>query len=260
MNAITISRRLPIAPDTVLLCATIVIAPELFGGAFPWTVVVIAGLCVASLGTALWVRRSAATPVVDGVFIAMGLAWLWTCLQAVPLPTAVAHALGLGSVQTAERLQGLAWGDTVPFTVSYDPGSTQLQILIGISILSAFLAARLGGPSGLKPIAIATVASAVLIGLVGFVHEAAGSSVLFGIYSPRFTATRLLSPLMNGNHLAGFSLTGALIAAGLAVQEGGRQKRISWIAASVFCTIVAAWTLSLIISGASARITLSMAS
>jgi tetratricopeptide (TPR) repeat protein len=244
MNAFTIRKRIPIQPDTALLCATIVIAPELFGGAFPWTVVAIAGLSVASLGTALWVRRSATTPMVDGVFVMMGVAWLWTCFQAVPLPSAVARALVLGSVEGAERLQGLAWGDTIPFTISYDPGSTHLQILIGISILSAFLAARLGGPSGLKPIAVAAVASATLIGLVGFSHQIAGQDVLFGIYSPRFTSTRLLAPLMNSNHLAGFSVMGALITAGLAAQEGGRQKRIAWIAASVFCTIVVAWTLS----------------
>jgi len=129
-------------------------------------------------------------------------------------------------------------------TISYDPGSTHLQILIGIGILSAFLAGRLGGSSGVKPLAIATVASAVLIGLVGFAHEVTGRDVLFGIYSPRFTSTRLLAPLMNSNHLAGFSLVGALIAAGLAAQEGVRHKRIAWIAASVFCAMVVAWTLS----------------
>jgi tetratricopeptide (TPR) repeat protein len=244
MNALAKRGHLPDRPDTAVLCATIVIAPELFGGAFPWTVVIISGFCVASLGTALWVRRSAAAPVVDGVLIAMGLAWLWTCLQAVPLPSALASALDLGSVRTAERLQGLAWGNTVPFTVSYDPGSTQLQILIGISILSAFLAARLGGPSGLKPIAIATVASAVLIGLVGFAHRAVGANVLFGIYSPRFSATHVLTPLLNSNHLGGFSLMGALIAAGLAAQEGGRPKRFAWVSASVLCTTVVAFTLS----------------
>jgi len=244
MNAFTSGRRFSIPPDTALLCATILIAPQLFGGAFPWAVVVIAGLSVASLGTALWVRRSAATPVVDAVFVVMGVAWLWTCVQTIPLPSGVARALRLGTVRGVERLQGLAWGDNIPLTVSYDPGSTHLQILIGISILSAFLAGRLGGPSKLKPIAVATVASAALIGLVGFAHQAVGRDVLFGIYSPRFTATRLLTPLMNNNHLAGFSLLGALIAAGLAAQEGGRPKRICWSAASVFCTIVVAWTLS----------------
>ena len=244
MNRSPISARLPIAQDTALLCGIVLVAPELFGGAFPWAVVVIAGLSVASLGLALWVRRPASTPVVDGMFIVMGIAWLWTCLQAVPLPSGVAQALRLGSIQSAERLQGLAWADSVPLTISYDPGATHLQVLIGISILAVFLAARLGGPAELKPIAMAMVASAVLIGLVAFAHEAAGTKSLFGVYSPRFTATRLLAPLMNGNHLAGFSLMGALIAAGLAVQGGRRQERIAWIATSVFCTIVVAWTLS----------------
>ena len=204
------STRLPIAPDTALLCATIVLAPELFGGAFSWTIVVIASLSVASLGMAIWVRRAACRPVVDGLFVVMGTAWVWTCFQAVPLPSRLAGALRLASVRSAERLQDLAWVDSVPLTVSYDRGSTYLQILTGICILSAFIAARLGGPSGLKPLAVATVISAVLIGLVGFAHELAGVDVLFGVYSPRFTATRLLAPLMNTNHLAGFSLLGAL--------------------------------------------------
>ena len=150
------STRLPIARDTAVLCAAILVAPELFGGAFPWTVVVIAGLFVACLGTAIWVRRAESTPVVDGVFIVMSAAWLWTCLQVVPLPSGVAHALRLGAVQSAERLQGLAWADSISITVSYDPGSTYIEILVGISILSAFLAARLVGPRGLKPIAAAT--------------------------------------------------------------------------------------------------------
>ena len=244
MNAFTTVRRFRIAPDTALLCATILIAPELFGGAFPWTVVVIAGLSVASLGAALWMRRSAATRVVDGLFIVMGVAWLWTCVQAVPLPSRIAHALGLGSVESAERLRGLAWGEAIPLTISYDPGSTHLQILIGVAIVAGFLAARLGGPSGLKPIAIASVASAVLIGLVGFAHRAVGADALFGIYSPRFSATHLLTPLMNGNHLGGFSLMGALIAAGLAAQEGERPRRIGLVVASVLCAVVVALTLS----------------
>ncbi len=244
MNASITRTRFPIAPDTALLCATIIVAPQLFGGAFPWTVVTIAGLCIASLGLALWVRRAATNPVVDVTFLLMGAAWLWTCLQAVPLPMGIAHGLDLGSAKSAELLRGLAWADRVPLTISYDPGSTHLQILIGISILAAFLAARLGGPAGLKPLAGATVVSAVLIGLVGFAHEAMGARVLFGVYSPRFTAFRLLAPLMNGNHLAGFSLIGAVIATGLAAREGRRQTRFVWIGASVFCAIVVAWTLS----------------
>lgn len=244
MNAFVINRRFPMSPDTAVLCATILVAPQLFGGAFPWSVVAIAGLSLASLGTALWVHRSEPVSVIDAMIAVMGVAWLWTCLQAVPLPSGVARALDLGTLRSAERLQGLAWFDANRFTISHEPGSTHLQILMGIIILSAFVAARLGGQSKLRPIAVAAVGSAVLMGLVGFAHQVVGADVLFGIYAPRFTAIRLLAPLMNSNHLAGFSLMGALIAAGLAAQAASRQWRIAWIAASVFCTTVVAWTLS----------------
>jgi tetratricopeptide (TPR) repeat protein len=235
--------RMGIAPDTAILCALVLVGPQLFGGAFPSTVVVIAGLALVALATALWIRRFSPTRVVDGLFIVMGLAWLWTGLQVVPLPSGVAHALGLGSIESAERLQGLTWVGTIPLTISYDPGSTQLQILIGVIILAAFLAARLGGRSGLTPIAIATVASALLLSLEGLAHRASDADAVFGIYSPRFTQPQVLTPLMNGNHLGGLSLLGALIAAGLAARRSGRSRRI-WSAASVLCAMTVAWTLS----------------
>ena len=244
MNVFAIRERVPIAPDTAILCATIVVAPQLFGGAFPWAVVAIAGLAWIALASTLWSRRGSSTPVIDLVAVAMGAAWLWTCLQAIALPSGLARALSLRSVQSAERLDGLAWADAVKLTISYDPGATQLQILSGVGILCAFVAARCNSRSGLRPIAIATVVSAVLIGLVGVAHEALRAEVLFGVYRPRFTATRLLAPLMNSNHLAGFSLVGALVAAGLAAEEDDRLRRRGWIASSVFCTGVLAWTLS----------------
>jgi len=243
MNADLKARLLRLRADTAVLCTLVIVAPQLFGGAFPWSVVAIAGLALTALAAALWTRRSRPAPIVDTVFVAMALAWVWTCLQVVPLPSTIAHALSLGSTEAAERLQGLAWAGAVPLTVSYEPGSTLLQILTGISIVAAFLAARLGGPSGLKPIAIAATASAVLLGVVGLFHEAAGMDSLFGAYEPRFVAPRLLTPLMNSNHLGGFSMMAAIIAAGLAARTRGGSRPL-WVVASVFCAIVVAWTLS----------------
>jgi tetratricopeptide (TPR) repeat protein len=182
--------------------------------------------------------------VIDAVFIAMGVAWLWTCLQVVPLPQGLARALGLASVASAERLQGLAWAGHTPLTISYDPGSTQLQILVGVAILAAFLAARLGGPSGLKPIAIAIVLSALLLGIEGITHRASGAHAVFGIYAPRFVKPQLLTPLMNGNHLGGFALMGALVAAGLAAQQRGGRSRLAWAVASAVCATIVALTFS----------------
>ncbi len=243
MNPPLKSRRLPTQLDTLLLCVTIVIAPQLFGGAFPWSVLIIASLALASLGAALWVRRADASSILDGLFLVMSAAWVWTCCQALPLPPGVAEALRLVSVDNAQRLEGLTWAGTIPLTISQDPGSTHLQILVGIAVVAAFLAARVGGVSGLKAIAVATVLSAALIGLVGLLHRASGVDSVFGLYSPRFSAPELLTPLMNGNHLGGFSLLGALIAAGLAAERDARRRRL-WAAVSVFCAIVVAGTLS----------------
>jgi tetratricopeptide (TPR) repeat protein len=243
MNADPRTRLPRLRADTAILCTLVIVAPQLLGGAFPWSVIVIASLAVVALGVALWARRSQPAPVVDAVFLAMAVAWVWTCLQVVPLSSTIGHALSLESTEAAERLRGLAWAGAVPLAVSYEPGSTLLQILAGVSIMAAFLAARLGGPSGLKPIAMATVASAVLLGLVGLFHKAAGMSLLFGVYEPRFVAPRLLTPLMNSNHLGGFSAMGAIIAAGLAARTRGGARPL-WISVSVLCTVIVSWTLS----------------
>ena len=236
--------RLPIAADTAMLCALILIGPQLFGGAFPWSVFVIAGLSLVALATALWVHRALPTPTIDRLFIVMGAAWLWTCVQVVPLPAGIARGLGLASVANADRLQGLAWVGHIPLTISADPGSTQLHILVGVTILAAFLAARMGGRSGLKPIAIATVVSALLLGVEGIVHRASGADAVFGIYTPRFVKPQLLTPLMNGNHLGGLALLGALIAAGLAAQRRDGRSRLAWAIGSGVCASIVALTFS----------------
>ena len=61
MNTFILGRRVEIAPDTAVLCALVVISPQLFGGAFPWSVVVIASLSLVALATALWARRSSSS-------------------------------------------------------------------------------------------------------------------------------------------------------------------------------------------------------
>jgi tetratricopeptide (TPR) repeat protein len=231
------------APDTAILCVLIVVAPQLFAGAFPWAVVAISGLSVLALAAAVLARRASSHRVVDTVLIVMGLAWVWTCLQSVRLPASVARALRLESVETARTLQGLEWAGPIPLTISRDPGSTLLQILIGIAILSVFLAARLRGPSALRMIAGATVVSALLLGFEGLAHRIAGVEAVFGIYAPRFAQPQLLTPLMNGNHLGGFALMGALLGAGLSAQRCPPSKRF-WAVASALCALTVAATLS----------------
>lgn len=229
--------------DTALLCVLVIFAPQLFGGAFPWTVASIAGIALLALVVALVVRRGEAPRVVDGLTVVLSTAWLWTCVQAIRLPNEVASALRLGSSQSAERLTGLEWAGEVPVTISHDPGSTELQILVGIAILAAFIAARLGGPGGLRPIAMATVGSALLLGVEGLAHATLGATAVFGVYTPRFTMPQLLTPLMNGNHLGGFAMMGALIAAGLGMSSRGGARR-GWALACAGCALVVVSTLS----------------
>ena len=243
MKAPLVQRARDIAPDTALLCVLIVLAPQLFGGAFSWSVVAIAGFSLAALWTALWRRRSAELPRWDALLVVASLAWFWTCLQAVPLPSTVASALDLPAVEAARRLENLAWAGTIPLTISYAPGSTLAQIVAGVAVVSAFVTARLGGARALPSIASAVVVSALLLGFEGFLHRVGGIGAVFGIYEPRFTEPQLLTPLMNGNHLGGFALFGALLAAGLSV-EGSRRARGGWALASAACGLVVAATLS----------------
>jgi tetratricopeptide (TPR) repeat protein len=233
----------PAGLATATLCLLALVGPQLLGGAVPWSIPVISGLAVLALFTAIFARRRSGSDVVDALAIAMMAAWLWTCVQALALPAWVARPLGLRSVEAAERLEGLSWIGNIPFTISYDPGSTYQQIMIGVAVVATFLAARLAGPSTLRPLAIATVASALLLTFEAFIHRAVHADAVFGIYTPRFAVPRLLTPLMNGNHLGGFSVLGAVVSAGLAA-SARPQSRIGWILASIGCSITAALSLS----------------
>lgn len=229
--------------DTTLLCLLILVGPQLFGGAAAWSILVIAGIAMLALFAALFIRRSSGTEVVDALTVAMMTAWVWTCVQAVALPYWIARRLQLGSIENLERLQGLSWVGSIPFTISYDPGSTHQQILIGCAVLATFLAARMGGPFTLRPVAIATVASALLLTIEAIIHRGVNAEAVFGVYTPRFAVPKLLTPLMNGNHLGGFSLLGAVVAAALAATSRSRS-RTGWILASVACAVTAVLTLS----------------
>ena len=229
--------------DTAILASLVLIGPQLFGGTVAWSIVVIAGLSVLALVTAIVVRRSARTQVVDALAIAMAGAWLWTCIQALALPEWIARALNLRSIESAERLDGLSWVGSIPLTISYDPGATREQILIGIAIVAVFLAARLGGSSTLRPVAVATVASALLLTAEAVAHRAFHADAVFGMYTPRFAVPRLLTPLMNGNHLGGFSVIGAVLAASLAA-ESKSPSRVGWVLASAVCAVTATLSLS----------------
>lgn len=200
-------------------------------------------MCLVSYGLALYAQDGVQPPVIDRLLLIMVGAWLWTCAQALPLPRWLAEALHLQSLQSASRLESVV-GFAVPLTVSVDPGETQAQIVVGIAILSAFLAGRLIEPRHPGSVARATALAAGLVGLSGVGHELLGATAVFGIHEPRFTNSRLLSPIMNNNHLAGFLAMGALIAIGLAADGRDKRARAFWVAVAAVSGSLVPWILS----------------
>lgn len=234
-SSMSTRNRLALSALTVLIVGS----PLLFGGAFAWCAVLIAWASLVTFAAAT--LASDRTRLVDGVFGVMMCAWLWTCLQIVPLPSGWAHALGLPSADNIALLPA-AVAAHIPFTVSIDPGATQAQVLVGISLLCAFASGRLIGRPRL--IARAVSLSAVVVGLCGLGHWALGLDRVFGLYEPRFTTPRLLSSLMSNNHMGGFLAMGALVSTGLALDRRERHLKGVFIAAASLCALLVPVTLS----------------
>lgn len=194
---------------------------------------------VLAVGT----RSSVNPKTIDPLLGVMLLAWLWTCTQIFPLPKSLARILNLQSLESAARLAPVV-DYPIPLTFSVDPGATRAQIVIGVAILSAFVSARLLEPRHPGTVARAAVISVALIGLSGLTHHVVGAAAVYGRYEPRFTNSRLLSPIMNNNHMGGFLTMGALIAVGLAVDGRTRRDRVMWLSVAAFCALLVPWLLS----------------
>ena len=179
----------------------------------------------------------------DKLGIAMVGAWLWTCVQAIPLPHFVASAFGLGSLDHLDRLNEML-PSALSASISFDPAATRAQIVVGVAVLCAYLATRFLGERYSRKIAAAAALSAAIVAVVTVFHEAANATSVYGFHTPRFARPRLLSPLMNNNHLGGFMSLGSLLAVGLASDASNAQKRVGWILITVGCAAIVPLTLS----------------
>ena len=90
----------------------------------------------------------------------------------------------------------------------------------------------------------ATALAVALLGLTGVAHEILGQTAVFGVYEPRFTNTRLLSPIMNNNHMGGFLAMGALVAIGLGADARDKRRLWFWVAIAAVCGLLVPWLLS----------------
>ncbi len=208
------------------------VAPQLLGGATGGAVALTAVMMLGALvisGIATQ-RRVGAFPVphLGGLML---LGWVWTAVQALPLPASLTAAI---APEAAELTRGAA--DTLGLPapafspLTFDPGRTWEELLKGTAIVSSFFSAWLLAASGMRRGVVAAVVVAVTgVGLVGAIHELVGAEALFGVYRPYRADPDVLAPLLNSNHFGGFMAFGAPVALGLGLRHSARSFDRIWL-------------------------------
>ncbi|MBW2546561.1 MAG: hypothetical protein JRE82_04875, partial [Deltaproteobacteria bacterium] len=127
------------------MVAVLIVAPQLLGGVFPWSVAVIcimaamAGL-VASRRIEIISHRRGTVQLLDWAIVG---ALVWTVFQLLPLPSWLVTLLVPETVD-AWQYNALLYGDSPRswFPMSLDPGATRLEVAKGSAIVAVFLTAR----------------------------------------------------------------------------------------------------------------------
>jgi len=230
-----------VQPALVPLTVVLVVAPQLLGGVFPWSVAIIAllaAVAAAQAGRRIEIinptRREA--KLLDWMMLA---ALVWTGLQLLPLPSALVSLFVPESVEAWRAnapLYGKAARAWVP--LSLDPGATRLELAKGSAIMAVFFASRVFAASHRRRLVLMAVgASATLLACVAFAHKIAGATHVFGVYEPVYASSRLLAPIMNENHLGGFMAMACPILLGLTLDAKGPERRVAWALCAGACAI-----------------------
>ncbi len=226
-----------------LICLTLVIAPQLLGGAVGWSVVVITILSIASALSTSFVAsgRTAASSVV----LIASAAFVLTFLQSIPLPRAVVSFFSASAVTSTDGARAaLGLGDASWLPLSYDPGATRMEVLKGVALLCVFITcSSLVRLQHRRTLARAISISALCIAVVTLAHVISGLSAVFGVIEPSF-APILVSPILNSNHLAGFLVMGAIVTLGLALDDREKESRLLWMGAALLIAAVSVSALS----------------
>jgi len=224
-----------------------VLPPLLLGGALPWGLLTITALALASLVASAAVGAVSGRALhVDGVtFVFLG-ALAYTGLQALPLP---ASWVTLWAPASVEAARGAARALEVPspalVATSRDPGGTWAEVVRGFALAAAFMSGQLIAASGRRRAVLRFVAlSTVILALVGLAHFALGAERVFGLHAPVEARPRVLAPLVNGNHLAGFLAMGLPLVLGLGLESRAEDRGVGWLLAAVPVGVVALMTLS----------------
>lgn len=215
-----------------MLGTTVVVSPQLLGGVYGWGISIITTMAALSCLAAWWAAREKRTrkPVPAIGWAGIGLL-VWTCVQAVPLPRAVAGWLQPDAVEMADAAARLLGRDEPGWVaLSISPFGTQSEIVKWAGIVAVLFAAILvSHVSRRRRVFQMVAASTVLMAVVAFGHLAANADRVFGIYEQIQTASAFLAPLVNQNHLSGFLAMGVPVLVGLGLDEEERGPRFAHI-------------------------------
>jgi hypothetical protein len=227
----------------LLLGLACVLGPWLLGGYPPEAGSFLAALTALALGAALArhpgeVRLTSSAVAVFGAFLA---ALGFTLLQRLPLPCGwVEHvaADSVGHRREVARLLG-ALPPTM-CTISEAPGATELALVRGASPIAAFFTTLLllGRRHARERVLTIVALTGAGLALVGLVHRALGLRALFGLYTPVFAHPSVVTPLFNGNNLAGLLLLTMPPTFALAARATSRLARYAMLGLGGAQTVV----------------------
>ncbi len=216
----------------VLVVVTLAVALLAIGSVLRWGVLLSAVLATACCTPYLTSKRYITNR--SPLLVFLGLAWVFTFLQVLPLPAFLVKLMSPGKYELIAG-HAKALGDSVPalMSLSYDPAATLLELAKLTSyVLFAFACLRL---SALRPsrvwLCMGLAGLGALLAVIAHAHELMGLTKLYGVYTPSWRP-RFLSPLLNENHLAAFLAMTAPVALALAVHSSG-PRRIGWVSAVV---------------------------
>lgn len=210
----------------VSLALTLVLAPQLLGGARGEAVFATAALATLTLGLFTAARRRAAPPTL--VALALGSVML-TGFQLVPLPAFLLEVIHPEVVRDEAFVAAVFERDPRTWLpLSRDPAGTRRMLVQLAAAAAVFLSASaLARRKGRRRAVISMVAASVVgLALVGVGHELVGAEAVFGVFEPRSGGPVVLAPLMNPNHFSGFMALGVPLFLGRALDT--RDERFRW--------------------------------
>ena len=219
----------------------------LLGGVPGWAAITIAVLSLISAAVPAFVLVRRKQGVSLPAVVLWGIAMTSIVLaQSVPLPRAWVATYHPDLVRSVDVLSA-ALGQASPSTLaaSWDPGATRAALVHAGGALAAATAAAIALPIiGRRALVACAAVSGALVALVALAHGALGATAVFGLYDPRWAAPVLLSPLLNGNNLAGLVGMCAPPLIALAVDTSNPRVRLAWLGSALVCVVVAVITLS----------------